>query len=53
MCVLLGYGADAICPYMVFDTMTKLRREGVLEDTFTDQEIYKVGKIKCLNIIKF
>ena len=28
MCLLLGYGADAVCPYLVFETFSKLREEG-------------------------
>ncbi|RWS12234.1 glutamate synthase 1-like protein [Dinothrombium tinctorium] len=39
MCVLLGYGADAICPYLVYETMTALREEGLLD--LSDEVIYK------------
>ena len=28
MCVLIGYGADAICPYMVFELAQMLREQG-------------------------
>lgn len=38
MCVLLGYGADAICPYLVFETLSSLRKEAGLN--MTDEEIY-------------
>lgn len=38
MCVLLGYGADAICPYLVFETMAALREEGLL--SLTDDEVF-------------
>lgn len=38
ICVLLGYGADAICPYLVFETLAALRAEAKLE--LTDQQIY-------------
>ncbi|KAJ2415214.1 glutamate synthase [NADH] [Coemansia sp. RSA 2530] len=31
-CVLIGYGVDAICPYMVYETIAKLHRENVLPD---------------------
>lgn len=41
MCVLLGYGADAICPYLVFEISRALRNEGVLDATFTDDMLYK------------
>ncbi|KAJ1554396.1 glutamate synthase [NADH], partial [Cladochytrium tenue] len=38
-CVLLGYGADAICPYLAFESMMKLRRDGVLKHELTDEKI--------------
>lgn len=43
MCVLLGYGADAVCPYLVFEISRALRNEGVLDATFTDDMLYKVS----------
>lgn len=42
MCVLLGYGADAICPYLIFDAARRLRQEGVLGEKHTDSEIFRV-----------
>lgn len=42
MCVLLGYGADAICPYLIFDAAKRLRQEGVLGEKHTDSEIFRV-----------
>ena len=44
MCVLLGYGADAICPYMVFETMASLRSEGVIDSSLTDETVFMVRK---------
>ncbi|XP_074640004.1 uncharacterized protein LOC141898094 isoform X2 [Tubulanus polymorphus] len=41
LCTLLGYGADAICPYLVFETMRNLREQGLLDPPLTDQEIYE------------
>lgn len=41
MCVMLGYGVDAICPYMVFETARSLRDEGVLDESFTDDVMYR------------
>ncbi|XP_026675773.1 glutamate synthase 1 [NADH], chloroplastic [Diaphorina citri] len=41
MCVLLGYGADAICPYLVFEMAKSLRAEGVLDSSFTDKILYE------------
>ena len=45
-CVLLGYGADAICPYMVYETCYRLRIMGLLDKTLTDDDVvqgYKAG----------
>ena len=39
ICVLLGYGADAICPYMVFELLAALRSEAKLQ--LSDEEIFK------------
>lgn len=41
MCVLLGYGADAICPYLVFELVEALRDETVIDPTLTNDAIYK------------
>ncbi|XP_069156175.1 uncharacterized protein [Procambarus clarkii] len=41
MCVLLGYGADAICPYLVFETMDTLRSEGVISSSLTHKDVFK------------
>ncbi|XP_044595767.1 glutamate synthase [NADH] isoform X1 [Cotesia glomerata] len=41
MCVLLGYGADAICPYLVFETASFLRDDGVLDESLTDEILYR------------
>lgn len=38
ICVLLGYGADAICPYLVFETMATLRAEAKLQ--LSDEEMF-------------
>ena len=36
MALLVGYGADAVCPYLVFETLEQLRRQGKLSrDDFT------------------
>ncbi|XP_048484949.1 glutamate synthase [NADH], amyloplastic isoform X2 [Plutella xylostella] len=40
MCVLLGYGADAICPYLAFELAFALRNDNILDPTLTDQDIY-------------
>ncbi|XP_073971203.1 uncharacterized protein isoform X2 [Rhodnius prolixus] len=41
MCVLLGYGADGICPYLVFEMVKSLRTEGVIDSSLTDQILYQ------------
>ncbi|XP_018022904.1 glutamate synthase [NADH] isoform X2 [Hyalella azteca] len=41
ICLLVGYGADAVCPYLVFETMASLREEGVLPQDLDDHTIYK------------
>ncbi|VDL61623.1 unnamed protein product [Hymenolepis diminuta] len=35
-CTLLSFGADAICPYMVFEMIRRLREEGMLTPTGAD-----------------
>nr|XP_037280869.1 LOW QUALITY PROTEIN: putative glutamate synthase [NADPH] [Rhipicephalus microplus] len=41
MCVLLGYGADAICPYLVFEMCATLRSDGLLNPPLSDEQIFK------------
>lgn len=40
-CVLLGFGADAICPYMVYETMHRLRNLGLLDKELNDDQVYQ------------
>lgn len=40
VCVALGYGADGLCPYLVFELAAGLRDEGVLQAGLTDHQIY-------------
>ncbi|KAL3109867.1 hypothetical protein niasHT_019898 [Heterodera trifolii] len=45
-CVLLGYGADAVCPYMVYETCYRLRSMGLIDKSLTDDDVfqgYKAG----------
>ncbi|KAM7538774.1 hypothetical protein Aperf_G00000049076 [Anoplocephala perfoliata] len=37
-CTLLSFGADAICPYMVFEIVRRLRDEGLLTPAGADPE---------------
>lgn len=39
ICVMFGYGADAICPYLVYETMSALREEGLLQ--LTDHQVHQ------------
>lgn len=47
MCVLLGYGTDAICPYLVLETICDLRNEGLVDPPLTDWEIYSNYRAAC------
>ncbi|KAI9316069.1 hypothetical protein BX666DRAFT_2028300 [Dichotomocladium elegans] len=38
-CVLIGYGADAICPYLAIEAMLKLQRQGAVRDELTPEKI--------------
>lgn len=41
VCVLLGYGADALCPYLAFELAVALRDEGVIDAATSDDQIYQ------------
>lgn len=41
ICVLLGYGADAICPYLALELASSLRDQGVLDSSLTDEVIFQ------------
>jgi glutamate synthase (NADPH) large chain len=48
-CLLVGYGADAINPYMAFEAVYQARRDGALGEEWTDEEIvsaYRKGIAK-------
>ncbi|KAI8146357.1 hypothetical protein BJV82DRAFT_510238 [Fennellomyces sp. T-0311] len=51
-CVLLGYGADAICPYLAFEAMLKLHRERAVRDHLTPEMIITNYTKACDNGIK-
>lgn len=48
-CTLLGFGADAICPYLVYETMNALRRQNKLEPPLEDHEIFSNYVVACAN----
>ncbi|XP_052750454.1 uncharacterized protein LOC113511910 [Galleria mellonella] len=41
MCVLLGYGADAICPYLAFELAFALRNDNLIDPSLTNEDIYR------------
>ncbi|CAH1105035.1 unnamed protein product [Psylliodes chrysocephalus] len=41
ICVLLGYGADAICPYLALELASSLRDQGILDTNLTDEIIFQ------------
>lgn len=47
MCVLLGYGADAICPYLALECILKMNREKLIRKKLTDEEIIENYKHSC------
>ncbi|GAA6020313.1 hypothetical protein JCM10207_003222 [Rhodosporidiobolus poonsookiae] len=49
VCVLVGYGADGVCPYLCFEAMLKLRREGLLKGDLTEQQVIENYKAATNN----
>ncbi|KAF2859209.1 glutamate synthase-like protein [Piedraia hortae CBS 480.64] len=47
MCVLLGYGADAICPYLAIECIVKLHRQGLIRKKVTEEELIGNYKHSC------
>ncbi|TQS36117.1 hypothetical protein Golomagni_03442 [Golovinomyces magnicellulatus] len=41
MCVLIGYGADAINPYLTMECIIKLNREGLIKKKLSDDELIR------------
>lgn len=41
ICVLLGYGADAVCPYLALELASGLRDSGILDSSLTDEAIFQ------------
>ncbi|KAK9476289.1 hypothetical protein V1514DRAFT_322282 [Lipomyces japonicus] len=39
LCVLLGYGADAINPYLAIETLAKMNHEGLLRKEISDEKV--------------
>ncbi len=38
-CLLIGYGADAINPYLAFEALAQARRDGILADKWSEEKI--------------
>jgi len=47
MCVLLGYGADAVNPYLAMECILKLNREGLIKKKLTDEALIRNYKHSC------
>lgn len=47
MCVLLGYGADAINPYLALECIVKLNREKLLKVKLSDDQLIQNYKHSC------
>ena len=47
MCVLVGYGADAICPYLSIECILKLNREGLIRKKMTKEQLIGNYKHSC------
>ncbi len=45
---LIGYGASGICPYMAFETISAMNRNGMIEGNFEDDKLY-YNYIKAVN----
>ncbi|KAI0449826.1 glutamate synthase [Xylaria acuta] len=47
MCVLLGYGADAINPYLAMECILKLNREGLIRKKLSNDQLIANYKHSC------
>jgi glutamate synthase (NADPH/NADH) large chain len=48
-CLLIGYGADAVNPYVAFEALSQAREDGMLAEEWTDEKIvdaYRKGVAK-------
>lgn len=46
-CTLLGFGADAICPYLVYETLYRLRHMNLIDPPFSDHQIFENFRDAC------
>src|SRR6195952_4041490 len=47
MCVLVGYGADAICPYLAMECILKMNREKMIRKKIEPQKLIENYKYSC------
>lgn len=47
MCVLLGYGADAICPYLAMECILKMNREKLIRKKLSNEQVIQNYKYSC------
>ncbi|MCJ1244278.1 glutamate synthase [NADH] [Trapelia coarctata] len=47
MCVLLGYGADAISPYLAMECILKMNREKLIRKKLSDAQVIHNYKYSC------
>ena len=47
MCVLLGYGVDAICPYLALECILKMNREKLIRKKLSDADVIHNYKYSC------
>ncbi|KAI4128454.1 MAG: hypothetical protein LQ338_002727 [Usnochroma carphineum] len=47
MCVLLGYGADAICPYLALECILKMNREKLIRKKLSNEAVIQNYKHSC------
>ncbi|CAI9738925.1 glutamate synthase [NADPH] [Octopus vulgaris] len=46
-CTLIGYGADAICPYLVYELIADLRERKLVDESLTDLDIFTNFRSSC------
>ncbi len=53
-CLLVGFGADAINPYLAFEALWQARRDGLLTDAFNDDDkiVYSYRKAVAKGMLK-
>lgn len=47
LCVLLGYGADAICPYLALECIMKMSRENLIRKGMSNEKLVENYKHSC------